>query len=390
MRALQSLPGPRRFAAGLVCAVVCWGASVAAGLAFVVEPYLQWPTGESIVVRWETDAPASAEVRWGDRSAVPERAASDGLATLHEVTVTGLKPGQPYFYQAVSVSEAGEELAAEVLTFTTAVEPDAAFGFVVLCDTQSNPEVVRRLAEHAYAQRPLFTLLGGDLVSDGLVKEHWTAHFFPNMAPLNARVPLIPILGNHEKDSPHFYEYFTVPEPKYYYQFSYGNLDVFMLDSQKPFGRNSDLYTWMEGALAESQAAWKIVMMHKPPYSSDEDDYGDTAEGRSVHGDFNSRMLVRLYEEHGVDLVWSGHIHSYERTFPLRGNRAVAPGEGPVYMVTGGGGGGLERAAPQRAWFTAKVYRGHHYCYVTVNGNHLRIEARDLDDRIFDWVELSK
>ena len=75
-------------------------------------------------------------------------------------------------------------------------------------------------------------------------------------------------------------------------------------------------------------------MMHKPPYSSDEDDYGDTAETRSIYGDINARRLVPLYEKHGVDIVWSGHIHSYERTWPLKDGKPVDQGKGVVYMVT--------------------------------------------------------
>ena len=63
---------------------------------------------------------------------------------------------------------------------------------------------------------------------------------------------------------------------------------------------------------------------------------------------------------------------------------------GKTALVTGGGGGGLENAAPVRTPILAKVYRGHHYCYVQVNGKSLRIEAYDLDNRLFDWVELNK
>ncbi|NLF57164.1 MAG: metallophosphoesterase, partial [Candidatus Hydrogenedens sp.] len=265
-----------------------------------------------------------------------------------------------------------------------------AFGFVVFCDTQSNPDVVRKLAEFAYAQRPAFTLVGGDLVSDGTVKEHWTGHFFPNMEPLNTRVPLVPILGNHDKNAHHFYDYFTLPEPEHHYQFDYGDLSVFMLDSEKSFRESGDEYRWLDTRLRRCKAVWKIVMMHKPAYSSDEDDYGDTANTRSVMGDMNARRLVPLYEKHGVDIVWSGHIHSYERTWPLKGGKAVSPRKGVVYLVTGGGGGGLEKAGPVRAPISAKVYSGHHYCYAMVNGKTLRMEAYDLDNRLFDWLELSK
>jgi hypothetical protein len=79
------------------------------------------------------------------------------------------------------------------------------------------------------------------------------------------------------------------------------------------------------------------VVYHHPSYSSDEDDYGDMWKGPSTHGDVRVRQLTPLYDRHGVDVVWNGHIHSYERTSPLRTNRAVET-NGTICGVTGGGG----------------------------------------------------
>ena len=377
-------------AAILAVGVLLGGGTPAHALAMIVKPYLNAPTTDGMVVRWETDGEASSLVRWGGTAEVSESASVEGARTLHEVKLTGLEKGKQYFYQAISRDAAGNEAKSEIYTFGSAPAPGAAFGFVVFCDTQSHPEVLRKLAEYAFAQRPAFTLLGGDLVSDGEQKELWTGHYFPNMEPLNTRTPLVPILGNHDKNSHYFYDYFTLPDPEYHYRYDYGNLSVFLLDSEKSFNPSGKEYEWLENELRHSKATWKIVMMHKPPYSSDEDDYGDTAKVRSVLGDMNARRLVPLYEKYGVDIVWAGHIHSYERTWPLKGGQAVPPKKGVVYMVTGGGGGGLEKAGPVRSPISAKVYSGHHYCYVMVNGAALRMEAYDADNHLFDWMELQK
>lgn len=379
------------FVAALLAIGVLFGSAMDAhALEMVVKPYLNSPTMDSMVVRWETDAPASSLVRWGGTATLSESTAAEGIHPLHEVKLTGLDKGVQYFYQVVSRDAAGTEIQSEVYTFGTAVAPGAAFGFVVFCDTQSHPETLHKMAEFAFAQRPAFTLIGGDLVGDGENKALWTGHFFPNMEPLNTRVPLVPILGNHDKNSHNFYDYFTLPDPEYHYRFDYGNLSVFLLDSERAFGQSSTEYQWLEKELRHSKATWKIVLMHKPPYSSDEDDYGDTSKVRSLLGDMNARSLTPLYEKYGVDIVWAGHIHSYERTWPLRGGKAVSPKKGVVYLVTGGGGGGLEKAGPVRSPISAKVYSGHHYCYVMVNGNSLRVEAHDADNHIFDWLDLAK
>ena len=61
-----------------------------------------------------------------------------------------------------------------------------------------------------------------------------------------------------------------------------------------------------------------------------------------------------------------------------------------VRFFPGGGGGGLEKAAPWRSPFTAKVYSGHHYCLVNVFGPTMRIEAYTPEGSLFDFLELKK
>ena len=371
----------------LAAAALC--APTAGALEIVVQPYLQYPTQTGITVCWETDQPAASEAAWGVSATRLNWVAATGGGTVHQAAFTGLEADQCYFYQVRSAAADGTKVESAVLTFQTAVGDESPFSFIVMCDTQSNPNELSTLANLAWGQRPHFVMLGGDLVSDGTVKEQWTGHFFANMHPLISRAALIPTLGNHDKDSPYYYEYFALPAPEYCYSFRYGNLEVFLLDSQRFLREGSEQYVWAEGALKASKADWKIVCFHKVPYSSDFDDYGKTDEARTAGGDMGLRRILPMFEKHGVDIVWGGHIHSYERTHPLKGGQPVLKG-GILYMVTGGGGGGLEQFAPWRLPFSAKVYSGHHYCLVSVHGPTLRIEARDLQDRIFDQVELTK
>jgi hypothetical protein len=371
-------------------ALIAAVADGAKGLEIVAGPYLQYPTETGIVIRWETGEAATAEAGHGVRGDKLQWQAGNGDTVYQEVRLEGLEKGGFYFYQVRSTGADGSVVQSEVYTFQTAVTQDSPFAFIVLCDTQANPKVLAQLASHAAAQRPQFTLLGGDLVSNGTVKEHWTGHFFPNMHALNSRVPLIPALGNHDKDAQYYYDYFSLPDPEYYYQFTYGNLELFIIDSQRPVTGSSEQYSWLEKALANSKATWKIVCFHRPPFSSDEDDYGDTTVQRPYGGDLLQRFPIEpLYEKYGVDIVWSGHIHSYERTHPLLGGKPVLEG-GIVYMITGGGGGGLEKPGPWRSPETARVFSGHHYCLINVNGPVMRIEAFDLDNHLFDSLELRK
>ena len=59
-------------------------------------------------------------------------------------------------------------------------------------------------------------------------------------------------------------------------------------------------------------------------------------------------------------------------------------------MIVGGGGGGLETPAPTRPFFQNNVRRGHHYCFVAINGRTLEFKAFDLEDHLFDYLKITK
>ena len=65
-------------------------------------------------------------------------------------------------------------------------------------------------------------------------------------------------------------------------------------------------------------------------------------------------------------------------------------GNAPFYMITGGGGGGLETPAPTRPFFQNNVRRGHHYVMVHVNGGTLELKSYTLNDRLFDELQIKK
>lgn len=62
----------------------------------------------------------------------------------------------------------------------------------------------------------------------------------------------------------------------------------------------------------------------------------------------------------------------------------------PFYMITGGGGGGLETPAPTRPFFQNNVRRGHHYVMVHINGGTLELKSYSLTDRLFDQLQIKK
>jgi acid phosphatase type 7 len=359
---------------------------------WVVQPYLQFPTPSEMTIMWETTRNGTSKVYYG--SSKSRLVEAQGVTTknpqslIHKVVLKGLNPDTHYVYKVESVDSEGRKLESPLLTFRTAPKSDRAIRFTVVGDTQDQPKVNTRIAEHMWNERPDFFMIVGDLVGTGANKKHWTQDFFGSMRPLLDRVPLVPVIGNHEGDARLYYDYMSVPEPEYWYKFSYGSADFFIVDSNRDVGPNSEQYKWLEKELAASKAKWKFVAHHHPPYSSDEDDYGNLWEGQSVRGDLRLRALVKLYEKYGVDVVWTGHIHSYERTWPLLAGQANE--SGPVYIVCGGGGGGLERHGPTRPEFSRRIRHGHHYCVVSLFGNTFEMSAFDIEGRMFDNLIIKK
>jgi hypothetical protein len=363
------------------------------GLSFAVEPYLQYPTRTTMTIVCETDSPTTCEIAYGETNPPKLIARIEEPDTLHEVKLDKLQPRTKYFYRVTCTDAAGRRVQSQLLTFLTAVDPADAWSFTVVGDTQRNPTVTGKVAKLMWDRRPHFVLHTGDVVDDGAARWQWTGDLFTPCRELFARVPVLPCIGNHEKDHPFYYRYFALPKPEYYYSFRYGNAEFFALDTNTK--RTADLrpdgeqYRWLDRALAASDAKWKICFHHHPAYSSDSDDYGDTWKGPSTEGDLRVRPLVQLYEKHHVDVVFNGHIHLYERSWPIRDNK-VDQKNGVVYITSGGGGGRLEDFGPTPTFFKAECRVDYHFCYITVQNGTFTLKAFDHEGRLFDTFTLTK
>jgi hypothetical protein len=356
---------------------------------FIITPYLQYPTRTTISIMWETNLPGTSTVRYGIGKLDHVQEGPQDVA-IHEVPLSGLEPNTPYIYQVSTKLASGRSLTGPLLTFQTAVDPDSAFSFVTIGDTQKNPRTTARIAELAWQRRPNFVMHLGDVVDNGPDKSEWVEELFRPCAELFGRVAVFPAIGNHEKNDPQYYRYFAIPAPKYYYRYRYGNADFFSIDTNKSNAKDSEQYQWLDRELGKSDAKWKFVYHHHPSYSSDNDDYGDTFKGeKSTLGYPSAQALIPLYEKHKVDIVFNGHIHVYERSWPLRAGK-VDSKQGTIYLTSGGGGGSLEDFTPTPTWFKAQTRSVYHYCYVTIHGGRLSLRAFDHQDMLFDTLELEK
>ena len=370
-----------------------------AEFAWSILPYLTWPTTDGVSVLAETNLPARAALRVREASSqdwIDVPAEGEDPVRIHEFVARGLRPDTKYFYE-VKVTEAvgGREqssLQSELRSFRTAPDSDErAFTFTVISDTQTQGDVAARVSNLAFEHRPNFVVHCGDLVDTGSKKTDWTETFFPSMRPLIEHAPLVPVLGNHEQDADLYYKLMSLPAPERWYSLRYGHAEFFMLDGNRSMADQSEQLKWLKKALKASDAEWRFAVLHQPPYTSDSNDYGDTVKEASTQGDMNVRNIVRTLEKHGVDLCFSGHVHDYERTFPIKDDKVTRYEDGGiVYVTAAGAGGGLEDFDATNTWFGHKKLRRHHFVHVAIHGDQLELQAMDEDGRMFDVLTLTQ
>lgn len=115
-----------------------------------------------------------------------------------------------------------------------------------------------------------------------------------------------------------------------YYSFDYGNVHVVSLDSQlstRDPEQRAAMRDWLTADLASNSLDWTIVIFHHPPYTRGSH---DSDKKPALKGDIDTPIVIMreeftpVFEDYGVDLVFSGHSHSYERSWYLTGHTGDA------------------------------------------------------------------
>ena len=335
-------------------------------------PYLQFNRHEEMIVLWETDVPGPSRVDYGPTAEFGHHVDQTAPVTLHQVALQALEPETTYHYRIQT-----QDAQAGPFTFHTAVADSASFAFAVFGDSRTSPEQSAGVGRQMAGHQPHFLLHSGDLVSNGTIYEQWEEQFFSPLGEALAHIPFFPVLGNHEQNSEHFYDFFPSGP---WYSFDCGNARFIALDTNAASGGfepGTEQHAWLERTLAETSALWRVVWFHHPPYSSG--NHGPSVTQREA--------LAPLLEKYQVDVIFNGHDHIYERSFPMQANRREDE-SGIIYVVTGGGGAPLYPV--DAGDWTAFATSVHHCCIVSVDGPHLRLRACGLDGEVVDYRWLCK
>ena len=123
-------------------------------------------------------------------------------------------------------------------------------------------------------------------------------------------------MGNHDEVNQIKYENFNM-DGKEYYRFKKGDISFYALNTTYLEKEQID---WLESELKDDDSRWKMAFFHHPPFSSG---------GRHGSDEDIRAVLHPIFVKHGMDVVFTGHDHFYER---------IKPQDGVQYFVTGAGG----------------------------------------------------
>jgi acid phosphatase type 7 len=348
------------------------------------------------------------------------------------------------------------------------------YSFIAIGDIGAEKQDQKKLANIAYNLQPDFVAVPGDIVYDeGLISEY-AKKFWPiynadtandNGAPIMRKIPFIAAVGNHDVDNSDLdrhpdalaYYYFwaqplngpTINDfsgaypsfksnesnkeaflngagkayPKMnHFSYDYGNAHWLVIDADNYVDwTNKELLDWVKQDLKNaSNATWRFVMYHQPGFNSSREHFEQQ----------QMRLLAPIFEEGKVDVVFTGHVHNYQRSFPLTfvpdrkgtllvggkdnknlrgrvvngkwtldkafdGIKNTKP-KGVIYLVTGAGGADLynpEQTNDPDSWqkFTTKFFAtSHSLSHVKVNGNSFKLQQITAEGKVVDEFEIVK
>lgn len=315
-----------------------------------------------------------------------ERFTSDlGDAHYHSVQFEGLQPSTKYVYRV------GDGYNwSEWAHFTTASDKEEPLAFAYVGDAQNDIfEMWSRVIRSAYSDAPKlrFLIHAGDLINTADRDDQW-GEWHRAAGWINMSVPSVPVPGNHEYGrqsngeralNRNWKPQFTLPangvngleETNYYLDIQ--GVRVVTLNSNV---RQKEQAEWLDKLLQNNPNKWTIVTHHHPIFS--------TAKGRDNP---ELRALWKpVYDKHRVDLVLTGHDHSYGRTNVVAGeNRREG---GTVYVVSVSGP--KMYAVEPAEWMQRKAEDTQLYQIIRIDNDRLLYESRTARGELYDSFELRK
>lgn len=434
---------------------------------------LLWQTPD-IASTWQVDVRLPGSQDWRKLSAPQmRRVILPGILPrrMYEACLSNLIPGKPFEYRLLK--DQAQVFQSHGLSRKN---PDQSYRFAVFGDLAAGSEAQKKIAYQVFESSPDMVMLVGDIVYKYGRFGEYLEKFFPVYnaeraapsagAPLLRSVLFVAAPGNHDIGTagllpvhdlgrfPDGLAYFVLwcqplngpfvqvndtDVPVLYgpeanrkaflsaagqnyprlanFSFDCGNAHWTVLDGNDYINWNDErLRAWLDKDLESAkEATWRFVAYHQAAFSSDKGHHFDEQR---------MRLICDILQKHNVDMVFAGHVHNYQRTFPLTFSaqrqtrnqfirlsgevpgRTVSDKEfdgavhnhphGAIYVVTGGGGAGLSGARQegnQSSWqpFTTKfIAHTHSFTLCEVQGKTMTVRQVSEDGTELDRFSVAK
>lgn len=247
----------------------------------------------------------------------------------------------------------------------------------IIGDSQLGVGMFRRNLKTLSRHRPQLFLHLGDIVQHADRLREWYTLFFCPIMRLQD-IPLVATSGNHDwfNRRPNFYLH---DRAKTYFAMTVAGARLIVLDSER---ENAGQTAWLESELsspAAIKATFRIIAVHVPPYIEFWDPRA-WSQGDSSWPLYVRKHWVPLFRKYNVDLVLSGHQHNYQRGFR----------DGIHYIISGGGGGDLDRIRVESYGMYRVTQIEHHFCLLDIGPDSLSLTALTPDNRVLDELRIER
>lgn len=365
-------------------------------------PMVHMPSADRLIVAWT--AHPGGTTGWVELKHPDGRTTSQSVESTngrYVVDFSGLQRGATYHYEIQNAGMFGRRVGLSgPHEYKTPAVRGTPFRFLAFGDSGVGGHAQAIVAGRMADEKPDLVIHVGDLIYPAGETQSYPSNFYEPNAALVRSTPFMPTLGNHDvatdKGAPLLDE-FVLPrngpsgiEAERNFHFEFGDALFVGLDTNPVTQGGAITFEemekvvapWVRSVLSASDATWKFVYFHHPYYTGSQ----HTAEGAK----YVKKAFARVLEECGVDAVFCGHNHLYERTAPIRDDK-IDEERGIIYITTGAGGAQrypeMSPPPPYIRHFNDKVFS---FTRVDVSPERVVICQIDENGESLDRIELSK
>lgn len=359
-------------------------------------PYLQSILSDQATVLWRTPTPMEGKVEISLHPDLQDARiySLTNRSASQEIRIARLEAGTRYYYRV----QAGDALSPVESFRTLPLSGD--LDFTLVGDSGAGSDAQFKIARQI-AQRPSDLLIHlGDVIYPYFTFGQTDTRCLSVYRSWLRSKPAFFTWGNHDlymgvepflaafrqptNNTPYQEHLSDKTLPEFYYSFDAGDAHFSILfwpySSQYFMRENCPQLKWLEADLAASSKPWKFLAIHHPVNTSG----GHRLDDKNANGIADrlevSQRILPLAKKYGVQMIFSGHDHNYERFHPVDG----------VHSVVSGGGGIFVYGLVERDGNSALFQPRWNFCRVQLRGDQLQLQAIDLNGVVFDALEIRR